>query len=619
MAQAVIAAAAAAAKWIATAAQAYGTWAAAHPFLAAVVKTGVTIGANYAAQALLAPNVPNSEAAKTALQQTMPPRQYILYRARTSGPYMLWEANKRLYDVYALADQRLHHFGQKWLHDDRVETDAAGKVIKLPTGAYGGHGVWIYTRLGLPTETSYTAETPSGGGGAHPPGPTFSELGTGVWTDSHRGDGVASACLIAMPIEQESFHRVFPNGYPVFSVEQFAGVPDFREETESLDSDAAWIPRGNAALVMAHFLTGIHPAGKGDRFERLIEPQIQSWITAADDCDDLIPLKAGGSEPRYECGGMFNSATHDAEVIARILESCDGWLFQHGDGSYAFEAGVYREPDAVLTAEHIKSIEWYEGQPAQSAVNKLMGSYNSPEHDYALVPADPWIDGALVLEAGEERTDAFPTPWVFSHAQHRRLAKRRLLQLNPLAQGTVVTDLAGLNLWGRRYFKIELADGDWTALSTPTPVEIVGRPRFNPNTLSVEFDVIKVDVAKLNAWNPATEEGVAPEPLDELGSGEPDTGVATPTITSISENGNKLDVIMSGVDPSHAVAVRWRESGVESWIYGEPQAVLDLGGGSTQVTSGNVAQGALLEVSVAAFHDEVWSDWTSPPTEFTTI
>ncbi|HYD26963.1 hypothetical protein [Brevundimonas sp.] len=591
----------------------------------AVVEGLVYTGLQAGAAALMAPEVPKSEAGKTALLQPMPARQYVLGQARVSGPYMLWESKKRLYDVIAFADQELDSIGKLWLHDDEVTVDANNKVNRLPTGAYGGHGVWIFTRLGLPTETSYTVESTLGGSGEVPVGPTpFSELGADVWTEDHRLDGIASGCLICAPVEQDRFHRVFPNGYPVLQVEAKAKHYDWRPEgvdEQDPDDDATHLPSLNPIVLLANYLTTpTETETRGDRFDRLILPQIQSWTTAADDCDDEIPLKAGGSEPRYRAVGVFYYAsTHPVEVIARLLEACDGWMAESGDGSWTVQAGVFREPTFTLVGKaeggHIREIVHNTGRPSEQAVNELAFSYNSLDHAYSMAPGDPWRDEADIAELGAVMTQSLPLGAVPSHGQGRRLCKRRMHRMTAPGWGRCRTDLVGFNILGERLIKIAVEDGEWDALQDIT-VEVVGSPRIDFKNLAVEFDYVVIDIAAANAWDPETEEGEAPLSDDDLGDTDPDS-IDTPTIGGVAEDGVQLEITLTGLETGANVATRWRELGMENWLTASPNEPVNLGGGIWTINTSTVTQGATLEVAIAAVIDGFYSDWTEP-FEFTT-
>lgn len=243
----------------------------------------------------------------------------------------------------------------------------------------------------------------------------------------------------------------------------------------------------------------------------------------------------------------------------------------------------------------------------------LVGSYTSIEHDYALVPADPWRNEAAILEQGAEKTEPFVTDWVFSHAQHRRLAKRKALRSRPTGAATVVADFGGLNIWGRRFIYLDVADSDWDAIQQ-VPVEIIGRPRFNPNALEVQFDCIAIDVDALDAWDAENDEGTAPTVPSS--SDEPD--IDTPTLTGITQDGNKLDLTLTDRPSGANIAIRWRELGSEDWFGPTIKEPVDVGGGVWQVTTNTVILGVTLEVSIAAVIDGVYSDWFAPPMEFTT-
>lgn len=495
--------------------------------------------ATYAGIAALSrPPIPTGSSGNTPTQQTWASRQRVINRARLSGPYLLREAKKNYYAVMHAAQAPILRFDAHYLHDDLVTVDGAGKVI--PPGPeparYKGHGTWLLTRLGATTETSFND-------GVTRNGETFDDLGAGVWTAAgHRGDGMATVALIATPVEQADFRRVYPNGIPNWSGVPVGAVYDWRKDSTRLDVNGdpftgshriddwtTWEESWNPVLWMAQNESG--PPEAPDfvaRFERRIGGQLAAWTQAADDCEDAITLNAGGTEDRYRIAGWYYDINHPADIRPRILAAFDGFTCEVGDGGLHIQAGVYRAPTFTLPHEHIVGYRWRRGRRGEQVSNELVITWYDPDRKWTVVPGAPWRDAADIATRGVA-SNAFPAEWVPSHTQARRLAKIAMARLLADGRGTIIADLYGLNLLfaaptagtvaNRRWFTVQVRD-EIDAL-TDVVVELVGSPRISLASLTVELDVVVADPAAYD-WDETTEEGLAPDvggdsPTIELG------------------------------------------------------------------------------------------------------
>jgi hypothetical protein len=192
----------------------------------AIAVTALSIGI----QMLLAPKPPKAEDGKAPISQSIPYRIYAVGRTRLSGARMLWEAvGADLFSVQALTGHRIKSINRYWLHDDEV-TLAGDRVNGLSSGRYskGAAHVDIYTRLGLPTETAYSA--------------VVAKLASqDIWTSAHRGDGQSSIAMIAHNASAKDQQSAFPYGPPSPSVEgDWAYVWDYRDPAQSPTNPNTW-------------------------------------------------------------------------------------------------------------------------------------------------------------------------------------------------------------------------------------------------------------------------------------------------------------------------------------------------------------------------------------------
>lgn len=600
---------AAAAMWAANAAAALlpagvgtGTFIAVGSTVYWGTQVALTVGLTYGVQVLTAPDIPKPEVGKIAFKQNIPPRRAGYGRARISGYYMLWEASSGAFDVIALHDGRIEGFVTWYLNDDAVTLGHSGdphRVTPLEGDKYGGEGVFIYWRLGAATETSYTTDA------------DFSALGADIWTADHRGDEIGSAMMVAKGASAEHFGNRYPNGAPMLSVvADQTPVYDWRPGTQALDTPLGWLSSNNPVVCLAHYLC-FAPHGPNYVWATRIAPRLAEWTAAANVCDELVNLAAGGTEERYTLGGFYSYDNAPADVIGALLSSFDGWMAEGGDGALIVRAGSYYTPTVTLDMDEgdITGFQYRRFTPDNEAVNELRVSFTSPAHDYTEVETDPWRDEEDIAARGQVRSQPISLTWVQSNSQARRLAKRRMSRLSAGVRGTVTTTLAGLEALGERYIRLKISTVG-TLADIVVEVEKVELDLMNLST------VITWTVAdpNIDAWNPSTEEGAGPVQPDRA---EPDV-IAAPTIHAVlpftDGGGKRLTVQL--VDPGRTdltPATRWRVTGDVSWVEATHPGS-GVVGGYVDMNTGFVTSPASVQVQAKWIGSGGQSDWSATTT-----
>lgn len=605
MPQAVAAAATAAAAWASATAYAVATtvgisaatastisiYAAAVAYSAVgfAVQAAVLVGLNM----ITAAQVPDPESGKQPRKQSRPLRCFLIGGpSRVSIAYMLRESTgNKLGVVGAICEGRLASIDRVYLNDDRV-TLSGGFVQGMANERYGtGDLIRLETRLGLPTETHYGFLTPDFGA---------------LWPTTSRGDGIASLGFLAQHRSKESFSRHFPNGEPLPSV---VGTPvcyDWRDVAQDREDESTWGPCANPVVWFVHCEWYYF----GRSWTRCIAPVLDSLTDEANACDAAIPLKAGGTEPRYRFGGNFFSNTEPGAVRAAILASMDGWLSTDGKGALIVKAGRYTEPTFTITGEHIEGYAWKAFQPDEEACNVLVVSYVDPDQDYTDVEAGSWRDESAITDMGRERSENLALNWVNSRSQAMRLAKRKMSRLNADRRGQIRTGIYGLNGLGQRYIRVQNPE----LQSMADVVVEVMNVEVDFAASQVVFDVILAD-QNIDAWDPAEEEGEQPEIVDrppgDFAETEParrllnrtvafplssdDTSITIETFGATVPDGTFVTIPAGSIpdlDPLTTYAVFWKESaGFEaietpatshfstgSWIFLDWQSTSDAGG-----------------------------------------
>ncbi|WP_409457291.1 hypothetical protein [Rhizobium sp.] len=563
---------------------------------AAIATTALSIGI----QALLAPKPPKPEDGKIPKTQSIPHRWWGVGRNRTAGAYMLWEAKgSTLCAVQAIRAHRIKSVNRFWFHDDEVTIDADGYVHGLGS-RYGNNRARILYRLGLVPETPYA--------------PIVGVMGAdGAWTNSHRGDGQASLGLIAKNSSETKQQRRFPFGPPQLSVETDDALCwDFRDPLQDPENPATWTWTKNTALQMCWHQC-FNEFGHRRDYRRAILPLLEMWQEEADICDELIPIKGGGFERRYESGGFDTTENDPKAGTNALLAACDGWICERGDGALQFIVGKYREKyvttitDADITGHQIEYDVLFEDE-----CNRLVPKFTYPEIGYATSDADFFEDTDAQIVAGRVLAQDAIYQWVQQWRQARRLGIRDWRRLQQKVSGTLNIRLSGINSVYSR----------WVRMNTPLSL-----PRLNgkvvenrKSLLSLMQGAFSMDIMlhpeNIDAWNPETDEGQQPPVPPKVNAQD----VLTPVINLVQAkpNGESVYIRVVIVDPSDdslVPVVRYRVANDGS---GNPGAWVEQrfpnatpSGGFVNLNTNVVPSNKLLDVQVAFIaSDGDYGEWS---------
>jgi len=572
---------------------------------------------------LLTPGAPKPETVDSPLKTSRPPRVSAYGRSRLYGAYVLYEAvpaaaasgwvgggGDVAVDVYALHDGKIDGYETYYLNDDAVTL--SGNVVNPGAdGRYRDGAVRIYTTDG---------STPGAGF------PAIESLLPGVWTADHRGDGVAALALTATGVKAKTFQETYPSStVPTASVvARWQRCPD-PAAVDPLD-ESGWTWTENPVRQMLHYkLTREGPrpamdeddAGYGAElaalrlawWNRKIAPTLSYWIAAAAVCDEAVALKGGGTEPRYRSNVSHKHTDKHEGVIANLIATFDGWICPRSDGALIVYAGKYYAPDPVadlIGPDEIVSYTWNGGAVDDDiAINEIVCSYISAEHDYNSVECDAWRDETDIAARGQVLSDAQDIA-VPSYGQSRRLAKRKIQKMLAADRGTVTTNLSGRHARGKRYVWLRLAEAG--AIFYDGPVEIVKMSRALQG--GVTFDWVAAD-PNVDAWNPATEEGepaaagprVAPEAL------------TAPEISAwavaFDGTGARVELTVDSPERSDLTwYAHWRVDGAGIWGPDEQSTDVDPGT-AVVLQTGYLAVDASIEIQVAyQTGDGRFSEWS---------
>lgn len=555
----------------------------------AIATTAISIGLQ--AALTQSPKPPKPEDGRAPLNQAIPYRIYAVGRTRLAGARMMWEAvGSNLYSVQAIAGHRIKSFNRFYLNDDEV-TVVDNVVTPLTTGGRYGAGsanVRLYTRLGANPETAYAE--------------LVSALGAdGIWTNAHRGDGQASLAMRAHNADAQDQQTAFPYGAPSPSVEiDGAFCWDFRDPAQSPTNPNTWTWTRNSAVICAWHLC-FNEFGFGLDYTKALLPVIDLWKEEADVCDELVPLKGGGTERRYECNGWDTTENGPKSGLNAILSTCDGHLVARGDGARILTVGKFRESrTATLTDADIVGHQVQYDVLFEDECNRLVPKFTYPATNYTSCDTDFFEDAAAQLSAGRVLTQEGNYEWCHQWRQARRLGKRDWLRLRQKVKGNLDVRLSGINAVYAR----------WVRLETPNRL-----PRLDGKLLENRRSVLaltkggfSMDFVEqpdgIDDWNPATEEGQQPPVPPAVNA----SNIPTPVINLIQAkaSNNSVYIRVIVIDPdddSFIPVVRYRVADIGAgtpgaWIeQAFPSA--DPSGGYINLNTNTVPVDQELEVQVA--------------------
>ncbi|KQY71355.1 hypothetical protein ASD52_06650 [Ensifer sp. Root142] len=373
-----------------------------------------------------------------------------------------------------------------------VTVDPDGKVSSPPWTRPGGSWMKWEDKKGTGAETAWPALVTA-----------FPTL----WTSAHRARGIAQSLISYFNpgLTEPKYLTLYQGGVPDTEWIARASITyDPRIEGGDPDNVSTWVWNENGILNAVHVLRR-DPAFTADRFDW---PLITTQAVKA----DVNVATKTGTEKRSRCGGMWAWEGARRETMEDILVSIGAEIRMTAAGKIWFEL-IDDNPASELSLGpcDIIDLDWMSGPEAVERPNICRVSYYSPERNYEMADID--MTGILWARIDEEVTRYGPKfydvelPFCPSASQAQRIARRRFA-LARGDTGVATTNMAGLAAWGVYYGEVELPDlGD------------VEKVRFQPPRVDDGRGTIEVPFAvwpSLPAWNPATDEAVAPEAIPEM-------------------------------------------------------------------------------------------------------
>lgn len=466
--------------------------------LTGVINIGLSFGLSLVSSLLNKPKAPRPEDVQGLIRQSVSARYRHYGRVRIGGSIIFIETkNGALYQLIAHGQGPIDGYEQTYIDNRPVELEA---------GANGG----VTTE---PFDPAFQIiDSQVGDPSIHGFGRLELDFPT-IWDSSYQVKGIAASLLYTATVKAEKVNEVYPNRIPLLSrVIRGAKCYDPR------DGSTAWTR--NASLIMRDYLT--HSDGMNLPASLIDDDLISS---AANDSDQAVSIKAGGTIPRYAISLSYSFEEEPINVVNRILTATDGRIFITPAGKIGFQVGKWVAPTVTLTDAHI--IEWSldDGAGPFVVANEVIVRYTHTEVGYKEATSDPWRDEDSIAENGRlsQTIDSFE---IQHHNHARRIAKITQLRSSPRWTGSIRCNLHALNAWDQRFIHISIE-----ALDIDEDFEIVGPPGIDVDDMTVTLEVQSASSA-MYSFNAVAEEGegpTVPEELEEEEVPEP-TGVSTQAI-----------------------------------------------------------------------------------------
>lgn len=409
--------------------------------IAGVAGAVVAAGVGYGLSAVLGLNRVKGNSAraqdrKQTIRSSVAPRQVIYGTARVSGPivYASSSGDKKqfLHLVVPLAGHRVAWPPLAlWINDERIPWATFDASTGIATSGPYANRVRFRAFAGDQTTAAgeLIAETTDG------------------WSSAHVLRNTAYAYL-----RLEYDRDAFANGPGAISVETLGKSEVLDPRTNS----SGWT--NNPALCIRDYLTSADGlACSADEIDTA------SFITAANVCDELVTITAGGAtQKRYTIDGAFNLDQKPIDIIEDMLTSCAGTLV-YVQGKYRLYAGAYDAPTDTLTASDLAGpIELVTKPPRRELFNTVRGTFIHPGRNWQASEFPAYSEAGLIAADGETITTDVEWPFTTDERRAQQLAKLMLRRAREALTVRVPVKYAGFRYAVWQTLNVTLGDFGWT-------------------------------------------------------------------------------------------------------------------------------------------------------------
>ncbi|MCL6708598.1 phage tail protein [Pseudomonas sp. R2.Fl] len=422
-----------------------------------------------------------------------------------------------------------------------------------------------------------------------------------LWTSAHRVRGIAQSLTIWYNpgLSEPKYFTLYQGGIPVTEeVVRASLIFDPRDGTQVADSPTSWKWSDNGILACAHVLRR-DPRWTSAMIDwALIEQE-------ADRADALVATKTG-TEKRARAWGIFPWESSRLDVLQQVLDSIGAELRITDQGKVWFQLIDDAHVSEIdFTPRDEIEVTWKSGPDAVERPNICRLTYYSPERNYDTAEIDltgiAWARAQDEVERYGPKYFDLDLPFCPSASQAQRIARRKFAQARG-DTGTLATGFIGFAAWGILLGSVELPDlGD----VLPMRMEPM-RVDDASGTVEIPFSVWPT----LPAWNPATMEAAAPDPIPDL---EYQSDIQTPNaptqalqITYPVGGGKELRIAYS----MPAVEYDTIEAAYRTYSGGLPNSWTGMTEQSTFAYDAVDAEGSQIDARVRIFNEDEGSNFS---------
>ncbi len=175
----------------------------------------------------------------------------------------------------------------------------------------------------------------------------------------------------------------------------------------------------NAALCIRDYLSEDY--GFGCEADEINDSY---FIAAANACDESVTLSTGGTQPRYTCNGVVDTASVPLDNLTQLVSSLAGAV-TYVQGQFRAHAGAYDSPtDDIPTSMLAGGVKLRAPHAAQELFNAVKGTYVDPGKswqptDFPPVTNDTYED----QDNGEQIFKDVELPFT-THPERARASRR---------------------------------------------------------------------------------------------------------------------------------------------------------------------------------------------------
>lgn len=406
-----------------------------------------------------------------------------LVRAWTTGTKNKWDV-----EVHAIAEGLCEGFVGYWIGDNFYPWVGDGPQPYFSPG--GVPHLWIYTRLGADDQTAISGH----------------EALDGIWLDTDRGIGTCHAIIIRLFNNDVFPGDEKPDGWTIkgLKIYRVAAAPAEGGAGSVVWGDpSTYLFTDNALDCANHYARGVWVNG-----HRVVGPGLTSrelpfarWFPEIAACEELVSLKAGGSEARYRISAVVTSEDDWSEILDEFARSTGGDRIDIG-GQQVILAGVSRTTVMDLTEADMSARHdfWVQGKKgANELTNQIIGTFTDRLAGYLSGDYPMIVDTAAQAVDGDVKERVLNLPFVYSNTQAQRVSaialKRERLQISSGFTGMAWTCGLEAGDWIRTSSTRE----SWVNQTFLIKNSSVGPSRLN----TLRLEQIHSSVY---SWNPASDE-----------------------------------------------------------------------------------------------------------------